>query len=82
MATLDNAAVEKELVDGAVRNRVNRIFKDNRLQAEYAKRMQTPEKPKFTIEQQEKVTKVNELSARFFGDKRLLHRRALEAVQS
>ena len=47
-------------------NTVKRIFKDNRLQAEYEKKMKTFARPMLTTEQNEKVRKVKELSARFF----------------
>lgn len=47
-------------------NTVKRIFKDNRLQAEYEQRMKTFARPMLTTEQNEKVRKVKELSARFF----------------
>lgn len=69
MATLDNAAVEK--------NQVNRIFKDDRSQAEYEKRMKTLERSELTEEQAKKVKKVKELSARFFNNAIDIKRRKL-----
>lgn len=55
----------------AVKNKINKIFKDTRLQAEYEKKMNTFVKPKLTIEQMNKTKKIEELSNRFFENARL-----------
>jgi hypothetical protein len=52
----------------AVKNKINRIFKDDRLQAEYEKRMITELRKALTPEQDAKLKKVQELSMKFFAN--------------